>query len=251
MKRDTIYIYGKHAVLEAAAHAPHTIKKIFLSDDSAVDQELSRSIQKAGIAISRVRAREIGKTVGESATHQGIIASISPEKLMHPFSDFISTTPLSGGTALLLLDGLEDPHNVGAVIRSAAAFGISAVLIPERRQAPLTGAVIKVSAGMAFRVPLVSIGGATTAVIELQKAGFKIYALTMDGELLVSKEDFSAPSVFVIGNESAGISAKVVERADSRLRIPMNARTESLNAAVSAAIVMYEWSTQHPEALRI
>jgi len=144
---------------------------------------------------------------------------------------------------------LQDPHNVGAIIRSAAAFGISGVLIPEHNQAPITGAVVKTSAGMAFRVPLVAIGNTNNTIRVLKEKFFTVYGLAMDGSRDVSEEKFDTPALFIVGNESKGIREKTLALCDTLLRIPMHPRCESLNAAVSTAIVLHEWSSQHPEVL--
>lgn len=249
MKRDKIYIYGKHALAEALEHAPRTVRKVFLAEGFS-DPDLMGLLSRCGISPDRLRSRELEKTVGKDTSHQGVIAALNPEELMRPFGEFIAGLPRTEEKAMVLLDGLEDPHNVGAVIRSAAAFGAAGVLLPSRRQAPITGAVVKVSAGMAFRVPLVSIGGTTAAISDLKREGFRVYGLAMEGTVSLSSEPFDAPSVFIIGNESKGISSKVGELCDATLSIPMHPRAESLNAAVSAAVVLYQWSTRHPAALR-
>jgi 23S rRNA (guanosine2251-2'-O)-methyltransferase len=144
---------------------------------------------------------------------------------------------------------VQDPHNVGAIIRSAAAFGLAGVLIPEHNQAGVTGAVVKSSAGMAFRIPLVTIGNVNHTIKVLKEKGFWIYGLAMDGTAVLGTDAFDAPAAFVVGNEGAGIREKTLLACDVTLQIPIHARTESLNAAVSSAIVFYEWSRKHPEAL--
>jgi 23S rRNA (guanosine2251-2'-O)-methyltransferase len=109
---------------------------------------------------------------------------------------------------------------------------------------------VKASVGMVFRVPIVSIGNINFTIDRLKEEGFKVYALAMQGAKSVAEEKFDAPSLFVVGNEGRGIRQKTFERADVVLRIPMHPRCESLNASVSAATVLYEWSTGHPKAMR-
>ena len=145
---------------------------------------------------------------------------------------------------------LQDPQNVGAVIRSSAALGISAVFIPEFNQAPVTGSVVKVSAGMAFRIPLVKIGNINNVLRDLKKKGFWIYGLEGTAKESLEDQKFEEPTVFVLGNESKGIREKTSEICDIMLRIPMNSRCESMNVAASTAIALYEWSTKHPKALK-
>ena len=164
---------------------------------------------------------------------------------MRQFDEFLASLDLAKRPALGLLAELTDPHNVGAIIRSAAALGLSGILVPERRQAPITGAVVKASSGMAFRIPLITIGNVNHALETLKKKGFWVYGLSAEGTVALSSEAFDRPSVFVIGNEGEGLRQKTREGCDATLAIPMKAGAESLNAAASAAIVFYEWSKQH------
>jgi 23S rRNA (guanosine2251-2'-O)-methyltransferase len=249
MKENEIYAYGKHALAEALEHAPEgTVKKVFLAP-VIEDPALAALLKKRGITASPLSAKALSGA-GTDASHQGVIALIDTAPLMVPLDTFLAGLDTSKNPALALLGEIQDPHNVGAIIRSAAAFGFSGVLIPKDRQAPVTGAVIKASAGMAFRVPLVSIGNVNQTIRELKGKRFWIYGLSGDGANALEKESFTEPSVFVVGNEGSGIREKTGELCDVMLRIPIHPRTESLNAAVSAAIVMHAWSREHPEALR-
>jgi len=243
-------MYGKHALVEALRHAPKVIRKVFLAPDLR-DAELRVLLTKHKIPTSELAAGKGKELVGKDTVHQGVIAVIDPTPLLLSFDDFLATIPSSGfaKTAVAVLAEVQDPHNVGAIIRSAAAFGLSAVLIPEHNQAPITGAVIKSSAGMAFRIPLVSIGNVNHAIHVLKEKGFWVYGLAMNGKTTLGTEAFDAPAVFVIGNEGTGVREKTLVACDITLAIPMHARTESLNAAASAAVVFYEWSRKHPEAL--
>ena len=247
---EKIYLYGKHALMEALENAPHVIRKVFLSGDAARDRDLHEALAKSNIPVAGIKGAEAGRMVGDDTAHQGVIAIADPSKLVIDFHDFMGGLEISERTMLVLLDELHDPHNVGAIIRSAAAFGASGVLMPPHHQAGITGAVVKASAGMVFRVPIVRIGNVNQVVDALAKAGFCTYALAMDGRRSVSEEPFDVPSLIIVGNEGHGIRQKTLERADVGLRIPMDPRCESLNASVSAAIVMQHWSGKHPEAIR-
>lgn len=213
MKHPKVYARGKHAVHEAETHAGHAVLKVFEDERGAP------------------------------------IAQISLHRLLRPYEDFIAEVPATSDTALVLLGGIEDPHNLGAIIRSAAAFGAAGVLIPQEGQAPVSDTVLKVSAGMAFRVPLVLIGGYQQTLSDLHKRGFKIFGLTAGGSPL-NDEPFSSPSVLVFGNESEGLPRAVVPLCDKELSIPMHARTESLNVAAAAAVALFGWSSRHPGALK-
>jgi 23S rRNA (guanosine2251-2'-O)-methyltransferase len=246
--REKIYIYGKHALMEALAHAPQTVRKVFLSPE-VNDAELRALLKKLNLTPGVLKTKEMDHMVGRETAHQGVIAVTDPGSLLLDFKQFLAELHPTENIMLVLLDELTDPHNVGAIIRSAAAFGAAGVLLPVHNQAPITGTVVKTSAGMAFRVPLVSIGNVNQAVDALKKEGFRTYGLVMNGSQNITDEKFDAPALFIVGNEGDGIRQKTMERCDVGLRIPMNARTESLNASVSASVVLYQWSVRHPGGL--
>jgi len=248
MKQSKIFIYGRHALVEALENKPKAVKKIYLAKN-VDDEKILNLIKKSGIEISPLQTNQIN-SIEARGTHQGIIAQISLSELVVPFGEFIKGLNVTDDTALVLMAEVQDPQNVGAVIRSSAAFGISGVLIPEHNQAPITGAVIKVSAGMAFRVPIVSIGNVNQTVRDLKDAGFHIYGLAGEGRTSIAHESFDVPSVFILGNEGEGIRQKTREYCDTLLSIPIHSRAESLNAAVSASVALYAWSLKHPKSLK-
>lgn len=251
--RGKIYMYGKHALMEALTNTPTVIRKVFLAPDLRLsgqgDTELRTLLEKHNIPVSPLVHGKGKELVGRDATHQGVIATMNSSTLLISLDDFLKTLDVKKNPAIAVLGEVQDPHNVGAIIRSAAAFGLAGVLIPQHNQAGITGAVVKASSGMVFRVPLVSIGNVNNTLKILKEKGFWIYGLASDGKTMLGAEIFDTPSAFVVGNESAGIREKTLVTCDVTLSIPMHARTESLNAAVSAAIVFYEWSRKHPEAL--
>jgi 23S rRNA (guanosine2251-2'-O)-methyltransferase len=248
MKQNKIYIYGKHALIEALTHAPEVVDRVFLSKDET-DEELMNVIKKAGVVVSSLGSDKEPKKVEQTEKHQGIIGRVLLDKLVRPYEEFVHSLKITPDTSLLLLGEIQDPQNVGAVIRSAAAFGVSGVIIPEHNQAPITGSVVKVSAGMAFRVPLVAIGNVNLAIRDLKKLGFWVYGLDGEATQTVSDESFSEPTVFVLGNEASGLRQKTREICDALLSVPINPKCESLNAAASAAVALYAWSLKHPKAL--
>jgi 23S rRNA (guanosine2251-2'-O)-methyltransferase len=247
-KSDKVYMYGRNALKEALRSAPHTIKKAHVVAELK-DQELTALLQKHNIPVSVLKPGEADRTVGSDKTHQGVIAIVDTGELMVPYGDFISTLDVTDHTALAILGEVQDPHNVGAIIRSAAAFGFAGVLIPEHNQAQTTGTVIKTSAGMAFRIPLVSVGNINETLRDLKTRGFWTYGLAMGGTTDVYKEGFEKASAFIFGNEGAGIREKTLEACDFTLSIPIHPRCESLNVAVSAGVVFSAWSQKHPSAL--
>lgn len=244
-----IYIYGKHALMEALTNTPKIIEEVFMTsqfDDAAIRAQVKR----LGLANSILNPNKLPKEVDSQAAHQGIIAVLSFENLVQPFSQFIEKLKVTDDTSLILLGELSDPQNVGAVIRSAAAFGISAVLIPEHNQAQITGSVVKVSAGMVFRIPIVSVSNVNTSLRELKDRGFAVYGLEANTKYTMPKEEFELPTVFVLGNESEGIREKTRELCDKLISIPISPNCESLNAGVSAAVAFYAWSAKHPKAVK-
>ncbi|KKT58323.1 MAG: rRNA methylase [Candidatus Giovannonibacteria bacterium GW2011_GWA1_44_25] len=202
------YIYGKHALMEALRNSPHAVEKVLLAPQGE-DKEVRALAKSANISV----------------------IDLSPKTMLHDID-----------SSLVILGEIQDPQNVGAIIRSAAAFGVAGVLIPEHNQAPITGTVVKVSAGMAFRVPLVSIGNVNTTARDLKERGFWIYGLQGDAPQNIATEKFDAPAVFIFGNEATGIRLKTRELCDILLSIPMNPGCESLNVSASAAVALYAWS---------
>lgn len=248
MKHNKIFIYGKHAVLEALQHAPQALTKVYF-DRKAADSKLRLQLERSGVALAPLSEGLARSDMKSGTAHQGIVGQLSIPQLMRPYQQFIEHLEPAANTGLLLMAGLEDPHNVGAVIRSAAAFGFSGVLMPATGQAPVTGAVAKASAGMAFRIPLVEIAGAEQAISDLKKRGFMVCGLTGEGARAVGDEPFAKPTVFVLGNEGLGLPAHLRDRCDTLLTIPMHPRAESLNVAAAAAVALFAWSARHPQAL--
>jgi 23S rRNA (guanosine2251-2'-O)-methyltransferase len=248
MRNEKIYMYGKHALLEALRSTPEMLDKVYLVDRA--DGELAALLHTAGISVDRFDPRTLPTGVERDANHQGYIGRVSLHKLVHEYGDFVSTLKVDNDACLIVLGEIQDPQNVGAIIRTAAAFGVAGVLIPEHNQAQVTGTVVKVSAGMAFRVPLVSIGNVNTTLKDLKERGFWTYGLDGEATQSVGDEPFDAPTVFVFGNEHNGIRQKTLESCDVPLVIPMHPGCESLNVGASAAVALYAWSVKHPGALR-
>ncbi len=238
-KDDKVYLYGKHALREALLAKPQSVQKVFLDGNAESDKELTSLLQANKIAWSAMKGE--AKGVGNDAVHQGVIAVINTEKLYTPLDEVLKLLP-NDKLCFVLLDELHDPHNVGAIIRSAAAFGAHAILMPEHNQSPITGTVIKTSAGMVFRIPIVKIGNVNQTVRLLKEKHMWSYGLVMDGDTPLNKAVFDTATLFIVGNESTGIREKTLELCDVGLTIPMNPDCESLNASVAASVVLYEWS---------
>src|SRR3989344_4383156 len=195
MKQSKVFTYGRDALSEALRHAPRDVTKGYL-DRTMTDTKVGAQIDHLQIPVAKLSEGMARSDMKSGVAHQGIIGSVSLFALVQPFAKFVETLAPAKGTALVLLNGVQDPHNVGAIIRTAAGFGASAVLLPERGTAAVSGAVIKVSAGVAFRIPLVQGGGGEQTIIDLKRKGFKMYGLAGGAGTPLPPRQFDAPAVF-------------------------------------------------------
>lgn len=199
----------------------------------------------------RQRAREQGVTIhrepmdgldrrSQGQRHQGVLGEGGGIDLA-PMEVAIDALKRRGNAALILaLDGVTDPHNFGAVLRSAAGAGVDAVVFPERRSAQVNETVIRSSAGTAGRVPLVRVVNLGRALEQLKEAGAWVYGLAAgEGSRDYLEESFDRPTVLVMGSEGEGLHQKIAERCDGLLRIPMPGRIESLNVSAAAAVMVF------------
>ena len=234
------WIWGKHAVFETLK-SKRAINRIWCTSEIFSSEKfyiLLKEIKSKGVLIEEVSWNRISQlTFG--ASHQGVALqlayskSISLDKLID-FSKKKSSNPI-----ILALDGITDPHNVGAIIRSAEAFDCSGIIIPQRRSAGLTGTVAKVAAGALEHLQVSRVVNLNRALEELKKNGFLIIGLTGDGQLSISDFHEKTPLVVIIGAEDKGISLLTQKKCDFLLRIPLKGRTSSLNASVAAAISLF------------
>lgn len=248
MKAEVEYIFGKHAVREVLKERPDVVVEVHVAADFS-DESILALVDANKLSLKVLNLKNPPRGVSSNAAHQGVVAGIFPEKLTVPYKEFKQTLIVTPDTALLVLGEVQDPHNVGAVIRSAAAFGIKGVLIPPHNQAPITGTVVKVSVGMAFRIPLVTISNVNATLHDLKESGFWVYGLEGKGTVSTVTEEYPKPSVFVLGNEGSGLREKTKETCDDLVSIPIHPQCESLNAAAATAIVLASWSAKHPGAL--
>ena len=179
--------------------------------------------------------------MANSAAHQGVVAVGAA----HSYAGLSQVLP--GARLLIVLDGVEDPHNLGAIIRTGHAAGASAVIVPERRAAGLTETVGKAAAGALEHLPVARVGNINLTLEELKKAGFWIYGLDERGGRLYTETDYAAPTVFVLGGEGHGLHDLVKKHCDALVRIPMAGAIASLNVSVAAGVVLFEWRRRHPE----
>ncbi len=229
------------------------VNKIMLADGLDRDNRIRKIKQLAKhqhIPVHNCDRKKLDQLAGPSRRHQGVVAMVSPAEMWR-LDTFLQklvldriSRELSGqsmdGYMLALLDGVEDPHNLGAIIRVAEAAGVKALFLPQRRAAGLTGTVAKTSAGALASLPVVRVGNIVQCLETLKKYGFWVAALDLEGKELYTKADLVRPLVIVVGSEGQGVSRLVKEHCDLLLRIPMLGKTESLNASVAAGIMFYE-----------
>lgn len=243
------YLYGKNplkeAILAYRRGSPMVVEKLYLTKQAELNSEIMSLVQTNKLAYEIVTGNEIESLVGRDAVHQGVCAVLDDKLLYTPFDEVLKKAKNKSTNALfVLLDELQDPHNVGAIIRSAVAFGADAVLIPEFDQTQITGTVIKTSAGMTFSIPIVRIGNVNNTLEKLKQEHFWTYGLTGDGDTKLNEVKFDSNTVIIVGSEGQGIRAKTLELCDFKLSIKTDAKCESLNASNATAVTLYEWSKQ-------
>lgn len=235
------YIYGRNPIKEALRNEAERVEKIFVRN-SVHDSQLTTLFDLASqyrIPISHVPGSKLYELVGD-VNDQGVVAMMG-EISYQDFGSWLDTIDTSTYPAVLLMDEIKDSGNLGAMLRTAAAAGISAVLVPKHRQAPINATVYKTSAGTAGRIPIIRAGNLNRAIEKLKDEGFWIAGLDMNGDQKLWDLEVDRPLAFVVGSEEDGISQKTLEHCDYKFRIPMENRVESLNASVSTALLCYEW----------
>lgn len=241
-----LYLYGRKPLEEALTSGKKDlIEKVFLTQASEADGRIVSLLQKNSLKHERITNQEIESMTGRDATHQGVCAQLNERKIYTNLEDALHMAEKNSVKPLfVLLDELQDPHNVGAIIRSAAAFGAAGILMPEHDQVQITSTVIKTSAGAVFSLPIVRIVNVNTTLRNLKEKGYWTYALTGDGDAKLKETTFDTPVVLVVGSEGGGIRPKTIEVCDFKLAIDINPACESLNASNAAAITLYEWNKQ-------
>ncbi|MEC3955465.1 23S rRNA (guanosine(2251)-2'-O)-methyltransferase RlmB [Nocardia sp. CDC153] len=238
-------VLGRNPVVECLrAGVPATA--LYVANGTENDDRLSEAVKTAaeiGISILEVPRTDLDK-MSHNAMHQGMALQVPPYKYAHP-DDLVDRVHTSGEPALLVaLDNITDPRNLGAVIRSVAAFGGQGVLIPQRRSASVTAVAWRTSAGAAARLPVARATNLTRTLKDWANKGYQIVGLDAGGDTTLDEFDGSAPTVIVVGSEGKGLSRLVRETCDAILSIPMAGPVESLNASVAAGVVLAEVARQ-------
>ena len=233
------FVFGRHAVVEAL-QTPDRVNRVFIQEgtsgrDAAKVIELAR---EKGIQVQTVPKTKIEDLVG-NAVHQGLVASIAAYEYADLEDVFKKAEEKGEDPFIVILDGVEDPHNLGSILRTADATGVHGIIIPKRRSASLTATVAKASTGAIEHVPVVRVTNLTQTIEQLKARGVWVFGTDMNGTDY-RKWNTSGPLAIVMGNEGKGVSRIVKESVDEMVTIPMVGHVQSLNASVASALMMYE-----------
>jgi len=239
------WIWGKHSVFEALI-SERAINRIWCTSEIFSSEKfyiLLKELKSKGVLIEEVSWNRLSQlTFG--ASHQGVALQLACSKTISLEKLIDLSKNYSANPIILALDGITDPHNVGAIIRSAEAFDCKGIIIPQRRSAGLTGTVAKVAAGALEHLPVSRVVNLNRALEELKKNGFLVIGLSGDGQLSISKFHEKTPLVVIVGAEDKGISLLTQKKCDFLLSIPLKGKTSSLNASVAAAISLFHLTSK-------
>jgi 23S rRNA (guanosine2251-2'-O)-methyltransferase len=245
-KRD--FVYGLHAVRAVIDRTPERLLELWMAEPrhDARSRDLKERAQAAGLKVQLVGNESLAKLAGDVA-HQGVVAAVRPLK---PWDEeaLIASVRTLADPLLLVLDGVTDPHNLGACLRTADAAGVRAVILPKDRSASVDAVARKVAAGAAEFVPTVAVTNLARALSRLKENG--VWVVGMDGEAdqTVYAADLNRPLALVLGAEGLGLRRLTRDSCDFLVRIPMAGQVESLNVSVAAGIALFEASRQRTAA---
>jgi len=240
------YVYGANPVLEALRARPEQVEHLYFAEgmvSARASAEILSRARDAGVRVEKV-VRERLSALADGGVHQGVVAELR-EYDYAELPDVLEHAQASGEPPLVVvLDGIQDPQNLGAIIRSAHALGAHGVVIPKDRAAQMTGAVAKASAGAVEHTRIARVTNLSRALEELKEAGLWTVAADPEGTEELWKARLDGPLAVVVGAEGPGVREGVLKHCDFRVRIPMSGEVASLNASVSAAVLIYEVARQ-------
>lgn len=230
---------GLHPVREALrAHRP--LDKVLIAKGSAGPriQEIVELCRQSSIPV-RFELRDVLDRAAKGVSHQGVLAFGAA----HEYREIGDV--LKNARLLVVLDGVEDPHNLGAIVRTAHAAGADAVVVPERRSAPLTETVSRAAAGALEYLPVARITNVSRTLEELKQEGYWIYGLDERGTIQYDAADYGSPTALVLGGEGKGLHENVKKHCDFLVSIPMAGPVSSLNVSVAAGVVLFDWRRRY------
>ena len=234
---DGTLIEGRNAVLETL-RAGHAVDKVFVAEGAHLG-DVTAEAKKHGVPVVVCDRRKLDH-MSPTGNHQGVVAQAAAQEYVSLDDIFRVAEERSEVPLIVVCDGIEDPHNLGAIIRSAETAGAHGVIIPKRRSVGLTAVVGKASAGALEYLPVARVSNLVSTIRDLQKAGVWVFGTAADGDTGLYAADLKGPAAIVIGNEGEGMSRLVSEACDFKVSIPMHGRISSLNASNAAAILLYE-----------
>ncbi|MCL1632371.1 23S rRNA (guanosine(2251)-2'-O)-methyltransferase RlmB [Sporolactobacillus sp. CPB3-1] len=232
------WIIGRHPVSEAI-RSGRDINKVWLNKEGRGLSALLDLIKSNGIAVQFVPRQKLDQ-LAKSAQHQGVVASVAAYRYAELDDLFALAESRGEQPFLIMLDGVEDPHNLGSILRTADASGCHGIIIPKRHSVGLTSVVAKASTGAIEYVPVARVSNLAATMNQLKKRGVWFAGTAADGSEDYRAADFTIPICLIIGNEGAGMSRLVREKCDFLIRLPMRGQVTSLNASVAAGLLMYE-----------
>ena len=238
--RSELRLYGLNAVHAVFARRPEAIRKVYLTESRipALKPLLAWCVkQRVGYRV--VEEGDLDRLAG-SSHHEGVVADVLKVEPM-PMGDWLRTLPDGTPVAALWLDGVGNPHNFGAILRSAAHFGVAGILLPRESTLALSGAAARVAEGGAEQVPLVRMGQTENAAAQLRNAGFSLAATVVRGGDDLFAATLPKRLVYVMGAEGEGMDAQLAAACDTRLSIPGSGAVESLNVAAATAVFLAQW----------
>jgi 23S rRNA (guanosine2251-2'-O)-methyltransferase len=243
-------LYGLHPVEEAIRSGGRRLDYVLVSRDAS--PRLAKLIELCKAANIRVsyESKDQLTRIARTDAHQGAVAAVRERQFL-TVEDLLASRGRFEKKFFLALDGVEDPHNLGALLRSADGAGVDGVLLPERRSAPISGVVAKTSAGASEHVPIARVTNITRSLEQLKKANVWVIGLDERGTPDYTDFDFNLDCVLVLGAEGAGLHDLVKKTCDHLLRIPMAGSVSSLNVSVAGAVVMYEALRQRSKPLAV
>lgn len=231
---ETYRLYGIHAVAAAVANPNRRLVRLFLTDNA--EKRLAESLPGRKLEKKRVDPRDLDRLLGSDTVHQGAMAEVEP--LDAPSLEDLAERARSGGP-LVVLDQVTDPHNVGAILRSAAVFGATGLVMTRRHSPPLSGALAKAASGALEHVPVALVGNLARALSELGELGLRRIGLDGEAEADIDSEDLSGGIALVLGAEGSGLRRLSRESCDSLVRIGASGAIASLNVSNAAAVALH------------
>ena len=238
-------VYGVHAVEALLRHHPKRVKQLILADGRSDDQRiqvLRQLADEARVQSNTITRKEMDEQI--AGVHQGVVAKVSPsqiwgEQMLEELLDRLEVPPL-----LLVLDGVTDPHNLGAVLRTADAAGVHAVIIPKDKSATLNATLRKVACGAAEVVPFVAVTNLARALEKLRQKGLWVVGTAGDAEQTLYQQDMTGPLIVVMGAEGSGMRRLTREHCDYLVHVPMQGTVSSLNVSVATGVCLFEAQRQ-------